>query len=48
MDGIIKMLRNGFAPAGITGQKHITAHIALFAANVKLHTDILHRTSSCF
>ena len=43
MDGIVKMLCDGLAPAGVTGQEHITAYVALHTANVKLHTNILHK-----
>jgi hypothetical protein len=45
MDGVIKIGSNGFAPAGITGQEHIPAHISLLAMNMKLHTNILHLTN---
>jgi hypothetical protein len=34
---------DGFAPNGITGQEYIATYVALFASNVKLHTNILHK-----
>ena len=45
MDGVIKIRCDGFATARVTGQKHIPAHIPLFAMNMKLHSDILHMTN---
>ena len=43
MNGVIKMGGNGLAAAGIAGQEHIATHIALLAANMELHTDVLHK-----
>ena len=42
VNGVLKMRRNRLAPPGIAGQEHIPAHIPLLAADVKLHTDVLH------
>jgi hypothetical protein len=43
MNGIVKMLRNGLAAAGIAGQENVLAHVALFCPNMKLHADVLHK-----
>ena len=42
----IKMLCDAFAAARVARQKAITAYIALLAVNVKLHSNILHITTS--
>ena len=48
MMGIVKMRCNGLAPSGIPGEKHIPAHIPFLTADVKLHTNILHKQTSLF
>ena len=42
MNGIVKMRRNGFAAAGITGKEAVTAYIPLFTADVELNSIFLH------
>ena len=43
---VIKVRRDCLASARVTGQKYVPSHIALLAVNVKLHSDILHNSSS--
>ena len=40
---VVKVGGNGLASAGITGQKYIAAYVAFLAADVKLHSNVLHR-----
>jgi hypothetical protein len=37
------MGRNGLAAAGIAGQEDVLANVALLAADMELHTDVLHK-----
>ena len=43
---IVKMLGNGGAAAGIAGQQHIAAHIALCAVDMELFFKLLHNKTS--
>ena len=41
---VVKQRGDLLAPAGIAGQDHVAAHIALYAANMKLFFQLLHNT----
>ena len=44
--GFVKIAGNGFTAPRVAGEKHITPHVPRLAVNVKLHTNILHDSSS--
>ena len=48
MDGVIKELGDGLAPAGIAGQDAIAADVALYAVNMKLFFKLLHDKQTPF
>ena len=48
MDGVIKELGDGLAPAGIAGQDAVAADVALYAMNMKLFFKLLHDKQTPF